>query len=40
MSLFERLQDRDRKNEVRILWSEVAIVAIVAFAIAVYFTVS
>jgi hypothetical protein len=40
MSLFDRLQDRDKKNEVRILWSELAIIAILAFVMAVYFTVS
>ena len=40
MSLFDRLQDRDKKNEIRNLWSELAIIAIVAFAMAVYFTVS
>ena len=40
VSLFERLQDRDGKNEIRILWSEVAIIAIVAFAMTAYFIVS
>ena len=40
MSDFERLRARDNANEVRILWSEIAVVAIVAFAMVVYFIVS
>jgi hypothetical protein len=40
MSDFERLRSLDSANEVRILWSETAIVAIVAFAMGVYFIVS
>ena len=40
MSDFECLRARDSANEVRILWGETAIVAIVAFAMLAYFIVS
>ena len=34
---FERLQDRDRRNEVRIFWSEIAVIVFVALAVSAYF---
>ena len=40
VSVFERLQEHDKKNEVRILWSEVAVIAIIAFAMTIYLIVA
>ena len=39
LSTFERLQDHDEKNEARILWSEIGIIGVIAFAILVYLIV-
>ena len=36
-NVFETLQSRDMRNERRIFWSEIAIIAIVALLVAAYF---
>ncbi len=36
ITTFERLLDRDKKNEVRIFWSELGIIGAIAFAMLVY----
>ena len=37
---FDRLRARDMRNEVRIFWSEIAVVALVALALSAYFIAS
>jgi hypothetical protein len=39
MTAFERLLERDKKNEVRIFWSEIGIIGTIAFAMLVYFII-
>jgi hypothetical protein len=40
MSVFDRLQRQDIRNETRILWCEVAIIAVVALLLIAYIMVS
>jgi hypothetical protein len=40
MSVFERLRRRDARNETRIFWCEIAIVAIVVLLVIAYIKVS
>jgi len=40
MSLFDRLQRQDTRNETRILWCEIAVIAVVALLVTAYVMVS
>jgi hypothetical protein len=40
MSVFDRLRRQDTRNETRIFWSEIAIIAIVALMVTAYVMVA
>jgi hypothetical protein len=39
-SRFARMQEEDKANEVRVLWSEVAVMALLALLVAIYLVVA